>query len=181
MTAENTTENQEDPGLRRLARAARRTDLAGQLAALRDSAGDAYAAITAAEAELAVIAAERVSAERALRLAAAGRVAAARAAAAHQRARPGVPARLARWLRAPRAAGGLPRWRRQQAALAAAVTAADQPVAAARQALAEVREGFAAQVRARGEAATTLRRLTAQCAAVQAELAACLPGEAPPE
>jgi len=177
MTAENTTENQEDPGVLR----ARRTALADRLAALRDSANAAYAAISGAEAELAVIAAERVTAERALREAVTERAAAARSAAAHQRARPGALAQLASTLRAPRAVGQLARWRQQQAALDAAVTAADPPVAAARRALAEVREEFAAQVRARGEAATALRRLTAQCAAAQAELAACLPGDVPPQ
>jgi len=167
MTAENTTENQEDPRVIR----ARRAALAGRLAALRDRASAAYAAITAAEAELAVIAAERVTAERALRQAVAERTAAAQAAGAHQRARPSVLAQLASGLRA------WPDWRQRQAALNTAVTAADQPVTAARRAVAEIREEFAAQVRSRGEAATELRRLTAQCAAVQAELAACRPGD----
>jgi hypothetical protein len=139
-----------------------------RLAALQRDAADAYTAISAAEAALGDVAARRVAAERVLRHAAAVRQAAARAAAAHARTRPGLLASLVSGLRAR------PRWRRRQAALDAAVTEADRPLADARRALAPVGDEFAAQVRARGDAAAALRRLTAECAAARAELAARL-------
>jgi hypothetical protein len=137
----------------------------GRLAALQQRAAHAYAAITAADAALQVIAARRMAAERALRQAVAARQAAVRAAAAHQRGRPGPLAALASVFR------GGPDWRRGQAARDAAVTAAEGPLADARQALALVRDEFADQLQARAEPVAALRRLTAQCAAAQAEIA----------
>ncbi|HEY3882271.1 MAG TPA: hypothetical protein VGM12_27080 [Trebonia sp.] len=139
-----------------------------RLAALQRGAAGAYATITEADAALRTVAARRVAAERVLRHAAAVRQAAVRAAAAHARAQPGLFGQLASGLRA-RA-----RWRRGQAALDAAVAEAERRLADARRALAPARDEFAAHVRARGEAAAALRRLTAECAAARAEITACL-------
>jgi chromosome segregation ATPase len=149
------------------ARAAR-----GRLAALQDRAADAYAAVTAADAALRAVTARRVTVEKALRQAASVRATAVRAAAAHTRARPGLAVTLASGLRARS------RWRSEQALLDAAVAAAARPLADARQALSQVREEFAAHLRARGAAAAALRRLTAECAAARAEVTACLSGGA---
>jgi hypothetical protein len=144
----------------------------GRLTALQDGAAGAYAAIIAAEVALRAVASRLVAAEQTLRRAAAVRAAAVRAAEAHARTRPGLLAELASGLRAR------PRWRRERTLLAAAVADAARPLADARQALSQVREEFAAHLRARGEAAGELRRLTAECAAARAEVTACLSGGA---
>jgi hypothetical protein len=136
------------------------------LAGLQHSAADAYAAITAADEALRVLAGQRVAAERALRLAAGRHQAAARAAAAHARSRPGLLAQLATRLRAGR------EWRRQRAALETALAAAGRQLAAARQALSEAKDEFAARLAGRTAAAATLRRLTAECAAARGRIAA---------
>jgi hypothetical protein len=155
MTAERRAAHQ-DP-----AQAAR-----SRLAALQDSAADALAAITAADAALRAIAVRRVAAEQQLRQAVAARQAAARTAAGHARAQPRRVANLASRFRAG------PDWRRGQAALDAAVAAAERPLADARRALADVRDEFAAQLQARAEPVAALRRLTAECAAARAEIGA---------
>jgi len=136
-----------------------------RLALLRGSAAAAYAAITAADAELRALAARRVAAEGILRHAAAGHHAASRAVTAHQRPRPGPLAQLVTWFRAGR------EWRERQAALVAAVADAEQPLAAARRTVSQVMAEFAAQVNARAEAVTELRRLTAECAVARDEIA----------
>jgi len=140
-----------------------------RLAALQHSAAGAYAAIIAADAALQAAAGRRITAERALRQALAVRQAAARAAAAHDRARPGPVALLASRFRARSA------WGRGQASLDAAAAAAEHPVADARQALAAVRDEFAAQLHARAEPVAELHRLTAECAAARAEISASRP------
>lgn len=137
-----------------------------RLAALQDSAADAYAAIAAADDALRALAERRVAAERDLRHAIARHHAASRAAAAHARVRPGPFAQLATGFRAGR------EWRERRAALEAALHEAQRPLATARRALFHVKGEFAAQVHARAEAVTALRRLTAGCAAALAEIAA---------
>jgi hypothetical protein len=132
-----------------------------RLALLRDRAAAAYAAITAADAVLCGIAEHRVAAEGILRHAATAHQAASRAVTSHQRARPGPLAQAATWFRAGR------EWRERQAALAAAVAAAELPLAAARRTLSQVKAEFAVQLNARAEAVAELRRLTAECAAVR--------------
>jgi hypothetical protein len=136
------------------------------LAGLQRSAAEAYAAITAADDALRVLAGHRVTAERALRLAAARRQAAARAAAAHARARPGPLAQLSTRFRAGR------EWRRQRPAIESALAAAERRLTAARQALSAAKHDFTARLAARADAAATLRRLTAECAAARAQIAA---------
>lgn len=135
-----------------------------RLVLLQDRAAAAYAAITAADAVLRVLAEHRVAAEGVLRHAATGHHAASRAVTAHQRAKPGPLAQLATWFRAGR------EWRERQAELAAAVAGAELPVADARRTLSEVKAEFAVQLNARAEAVAGLRRLTAECAAVIEEL-----------
>ncbi len=76
-----------------------------RLAALRDEAAAAYDAIIAADADLRVLAARRVAAERVLRHDAARGEAAARALSAHDRARPGPVTRLAAASRTAAVAG----------------------------------------------------------------------------
>ena len=142
-----------------------------QLATLQRSAAEAYTAITVADDGLRVLATHRVTAERALRLAAARHQAAARAVAAHARTRPGPFAQLATRFRARG------EWRREQPALEAALADTQRQLAAARQALAAAKQDFTAGISARAEVAATLRRLTAECAAVRAQIAAAsLPG-----
>jgi chromosome segregation ATPase len=143
------------------------------LAGLQHSAAEAYTAITAADDALRALAGHRVTAERALRLAAARQQAAARAAAAHARSRPGPLAQLATRFRAGR------EWRRRRPALEAALTAAERQLATARQALSQAKADFTAQLGVRTAAAATLRRLTAECAAARAQIAA-LDGANPP-
>jgi len=137
-----------------------------QLADLQHSAAEAYAAITAADEALRVLAGHRVTAERALRLAAGRHQAAARAAVAHARSRPGPLTQLTTRFRAGRD------WRRQRLALDVALAAAERQLAAARRALSEVKDEFTARLAARTAAAATLRRLTAECAAARGRIAA---------
>jgi hypothetical protein len=150
---------------------ARQPDAAGaRLAILRASAAGAYDAIVAADEALRVLAGRRVAAERVLRHVATLHQVAARAADAHARARPGPVALLASRLRAGR------EWRERRAILAQALTDAERLLADTRQALADVKQEFAARLGARAEAVAELRRLTGECAAARAELAAA--GEA---
>ena len=135
-----------------------------RLALLQDRAAAAYAAITAADAVLRVLAEHRVAAEGVLRHAATGHQAASRAVTGHQRAKPGPLAQLATWFRAGR------EWRERQAALATAAAAAELSLADPRRTLSQVKAEFAVQLNARAEAVAELRRLTAECAALLEEL-----------
>ena len=137
-----------------------------RLAGLQRSAAEAYAAITLADDALRVFAGRRVTAERALRFAAARHAAAARAAAAHARARPGPLAQLVSRFRARR------EWGEQRPGLEAALSAAELQLTAARQELSAAKSDFTDRLAARTAAAATLRRLTAECAAVRAEITA---------
>jgi chromosome segregation ATPase len=166
MTAEPRDHCQHAPGAAAADSRARLTETRARLTALQDAAAAAYDEITAADAALRALARRRVSAERAARHAAAVRQDAVRAAAAGARDRPGLLAEVASGFRARS------RWRSRRAGLDAAVSAAQPPLDAARRSLSEVRDEFAAQVQARAEAVTVLRRLTAQCAAARAQLAA---------
>jgi hypothetical protein len=143
------------------------------LAELQHGAAEAYAAIKAADDRLRVLAMHRVTAERALRFAAARHQAALRAAAAHARARPGPFAQLATRFRARSA------WRQQQPALEAALADAGRQLAAAGRALSAAKDEFTAGISARAGAAATLRRLTAECTAVLAQVAAAGGGDPP--
>jgi chromosome segregation ATPase len=170
MTAEPRDRAQDTPGAAAADTAAtahvRLTAVQARLTALQACAAAAYDEITAADAALRALARRRVTSERAARHAAAVRAAAARAAAACERDRPRLPADVGSGFRARS------RWRARQAELDAALSAAQPPLAAARRALAEIRDEFAAQVQARAEAVTALRQVTAQCAAARAQLAA---------
>jgi hypothetical protein len=135
-----------------------------RLAVLQGRAAEAYAAITAADAELRDLAACRVAAEGMLRDAAARHHEASRAVTAHQRARPGPLAQLVTWFRAGR------KWRERQAALTAAVADTELPLTAMRRVLSQVKAEFATQVQARAEPVNELRRLTAECAATRKEI-----------
>jgi hypothetical protein len=140
---------------------------------LQRDAAEAYAAITAADDALRVLAGHRVTAERALRLAAARHQAASRAVAAHARARPGPFARPAT------RAGAVRQWDEQRPALEAALADAERQLAAAQVALSLAKDDFAARLTARAAAAATLRRLTAECAAVLSQVAAAEGGSRP--
>jgi chromosome segregation ATPase len=166
MTAEPRDRCEDAPRIPPADACARRGALQARLTALQDCAAAAYDEITAADAALQALARRRVTAERAARHAAAVRSGAARAVAACEQDRPRLLAELASGLRARS------RWRSRQTELDAALNAAQPPLAAARRALSEVRDEFADQVQARAEAVTALRRLTAQCAAARAQLAA---------
>ena len=111
-----------------------------RLAALQDRAADAYATVTAADAELRALAVARVAAERVLRraLLAAGTEPDTEAGTEAD-TRPGTEA--------------------------GTVAALDD----ARRAAARLRDEFAARLAARTEAVSALRRLTADCAAARAE------------
>jgi hypothetical protein len=63
-------------------------------------------------------------------------------------------------------------WRQRQPALEAALAAAERQLAVARLALSAAKDDFTARVASRAAAAATLRRLTAECAAARAEIAA---------
>lgn len=139
-----------------------------RLAALQRDAAAAYAAISAADAALQALAGERVAGERVLRNAWARYRAASRALARHARAKPGPLTQLVSGFRARR------EWLAAQADLSAALREATGPLTAARQTVSGVKGEFAAQVQARAEAVTALRRLTAGCVAVLAEIG---PGE----
>jgi hypothetical protein len=144
-----------------------------RLAGLQHGAAEAYAAITAADAALQVLAGHRVAAERALRLAAARHQAASLAAAVHARARPGPFARLATRF------GATGKWRRQRPGLESALADAERQLRAARQALSQVKGDFMARLAVRAAAAARLRHLTAECGAALARIAAAAgpPGE----
>jgi hypothetical protein len=148
-----------------------------RLAALQEQAGAAYDAISAADAELRLLAARRVAAERVLRHDAAAHEAAARALAAHDGTRPGVGALLAGRLRA------LAEWRAGREPLAAALAGVDGELALSRAAVAEAKDAFAARVGVRAESVAELRRLTTECAAATEEIitltTAGQPGQAP--
>ena len=146
---------------------ARQAGAAGaRLALLRASAAGVYDAIVAADDALRVLAERRVAAERVLRNVAMLHRVASRAAEAHALARPGPVALLATRLRAGR------EWRERRAILAQALTDAERLLADTQQAVAHVKQEFAARLRARAEAVTDLRRLTSECAAARDELAA---------
>jgi hypothetical protein len=154
---------------------ARRAEAArARLEDLQHSAAEAYAAITVADDALRVLARQRVTAERVLRLAAAHHQAAWRAAAAHARARPGPFAQLATRFRVGR------EWRQARPALETALADTERQLVAARQALSEAMEDFAARLAARTAAATTLRRLTGECAATRAQIDGSNPPDAAP-
>jgi hypothetical protein len=136
-----------------------------RLAGLRQDAADVYAAITVVEDTLRTLAGQRVAAERSLRAVCHRRGAAGKALEAHARAKPGLRAQLSTRFGAGR------EWRARQAGLEAALGDRAAPVDAAQRELAQVQAQFAAVVRARAEAAATLRRLTAECAEAQEGIA----------
>ena len=134
------------------------------LAGLQHGAAEAYAAITAADEALRVLAGHRVTAERALRLAAARH--AGGLAGRRPRTRGPGPARSPSW---PPGSAQEGEWRQRRPALEAALADAERQLAAARQALSAAKDDFAARVAARAAVAATLRRLTAECAAARAD------------
>jgi hypothetical protein len=77
---------------------------------------------------------------------------------------------LATWFRAGK------EWRQRQPALEAALAGAERQLAVARQALSAAKGDFTARVAGRAAVAATLRRLTAECEAARAQIAA-LDGE----
>ena len=115
-----------------------------RLAALQDRAADAYATVTAADAELRALAGARVAAERVLRRA-------LLAAGTEPDTEPDTEADTEADTRAGTEAG--------------TGAALDD----ARRAAARLRDEFAARLTARAEAVSVLRRLTADCAAARAE------------
>jgi hypothetical protein len=132
-----------------------------RLPGLRRDAATAYASITAAEDALRALAGRRVASERSLRAATQRYQAAANALDRHARAKPGLRASLSTRL------GARQEWRARQGALDAALRDRASLVSTAQRASAQVQAQFAAAVHARAEAAATLRRLTAECAAAQ--------------
>ena len=134
-----------------------------RLAGLRRDAADAYAAISAADTALEALARQRVAGERVLRQAWSRHQAASRALAAHERAKPGLPAQLRSGFRAGRT------WLTRRADLDVALREAVAPLTSARRAVSAVKREFAAQVHARAEAVRALRGLTAECVAVLEE------------
>lgn len=135
-----------------------------RLAALRREAAAAYAAISAADAALESLAGQRAVGERGLRDALAGYQVVSRALAAHARAKPGPLAQLLTGFRAGR------EWLARHSDLNVALREATEPLAAAQREVSRVKHEFAAQVQARAEAVTALRRLTAECVAVLDEI-----------
>jgi TPP-dependent trihydroxycyclohexane-1,2-dione (THcHDO) dehydratase len=135
-----------------------------RLTDLRRDAATAYATISDADAALHALAGQRVAGERVLRHALARHQAASRALAAHARAKPGRLTHLLSGFRAGR------EWLARQEDLNAAVREAAGPLTAARQTVSGVKREFAAQVHTRAEAVTALRRLTAECVTVLAEI-----------
>jgi hypothetical protein len=136
-----------------------------RLPGLRRDAATAYASITAAEDALRALAGRRVASERSLRAATQRYQAAANALDGHARAKPGLRASLSTRL------GARQEWRARQGALDAALRDRASLVSTAQRASAQVQAQFAAAVHARSEAAATLRRLTAECAAAQEAIA----------
>ena len=135
-----------------------------RLATLRRDAAAAYATISDADAALQALAGQRVAGERVLRHALARHQAASRALAAHARSKPGRLAHLLTGFRAGR------EWLARQADLNAVVREATGPLTAARRTVSGVKREFAAQVHVRAEAVAALRRLTAECVTVLAEI-----------
>jgi hypothetical protein len=144
-----------------------------RLAALQDEAGVVYEAITVADAGLRLLAGRRVAAERVLRHDASRYEAASRALAAHDRARPTLGRLLATRYRAQ------DEWQAGRAPLTAALGQVNQDLSVSWAAVTEAKEAFAARVAVRSEAVTELRRLTAACAAVTAEIASLEAGRGP--
>jgi chromosome segregation ATPase len=136
-----------------------------RLTGLRQDAASAYASITAMEDTLRTLAGQRVTAERSLRAVWHRYGTVRKALEAHARAKPGLRAQLSTWFGAGR------EWRARQAELQAVLRDRAVPVDAAQRELAQVQAQFAEAVRARAEAAATLRRLTAECAEAQEEIA----------
>jgi hypothetical protein len=136
-----------------------------RLPGLRQDASIAYDSITAAEDRAHTLAGQRVAAERSLRAAWYKYGSVVKHLHAHARAKPGLRASLATGFRASR------EWRGRQAELDAALREHAVPVEAAQQAIAEAQDRFAATVRARAEAAATLRRLSIECALAQEAVA----------
>jgi hypothetical protein len=148
--------------------AAERTEAAQaiqRLPCLRRDAATAYASITAAEETLRALAGQRVAAERSLRAAWDRHASVMKALDAHARAKPGLRASLATRFGAGR------EWRARRAVLDDALRDHGAPVEAAQRAIAEAQAQFATAVHARADAAATLRRLTAECAAAQEAIA----------
>jgi chromosome segregation ATPase len=136
-----------------------------RLVGLRQHVAAVYASITAVEDTLRTLADQRATAERSLRAASHRHGAIVRALEAHARAKPGLRAQLSTRFGAKRA------WRARQAELEAALRDRAAPVEAGQRTLAQVRAQFAATVHAQAEATAALRRLTAECAEAQAEIA----------
>jgi chromosome segregation ATPase len=136
-----------------------------RLTGLRQDAAAVYASITAVEDTLRTLAGQRVTAERSLRAVWHRYGAAVKALEAHARAKPGLRAQLSSRFDAGR------EWRARQAKLEAALRDRAVPVDAAQRELAQVQAQFAAAVHAQAEAAAMLRRLTAECAEAQEEIA----------
>jgi hypothetical protein len=132
-----------------------------RLPALRRDAATVYTSITAAEDKLRALAGQRVAAERSLRAACHRHQAAAKALNEHARAKPGLRALLSTRFRARQD------WRATRGALDTALRDRATLVSTAQRAIVEIQAQFAAAVRTRAEAAATLRRLTAECAAAQ--------------
>jgi len=137
-----------------------------RLAALRRDAAAVYAAISEADEVLRGLAERRVAAERDLRVCGTRHLVAAEVAAAHALDRPGLRTQLATGLRARR------EWRVRQSAAEAVAAATAGPLGAARQALTQVKDEFAAQLGARAGLVARLRGLTAECAAAREQIPA---------
>jgi hypothetical protein len=136
-----------------------------RLTGLRQDAAAVYASITAAEDTLRTLAGQRVSAERSLRAALHRHGAAVKDLEAHARAKPRLRVQLSSRFGAGR------EWHARQDELEAALRDRAVPVDAAQRELAQVQAQFAEAVHARQDAAATLRRLTAECAEAQEEIA----------
>ncbi len=143
-----------------------------RLADLQLCAAEAYAEISLADDALRALARRRMTAERDLRLAAVRHHAAERAVAAHARARPGPVAQLVTRFRART------QWRQARTPLDAALADAERQLQAARRVVSAVKRDFTARLAVRATAAARLRRLTAECGAALARIAAA--GGSPP-
>ncbi len=147
-------------------RAGNADEARARLADLQLCAAEAYAEISLADDALRALARRRMTAERDLRLAAVRHHAAERAAAAHAQARPGPVAQLGSRFRART------QWRQARPPLDAALADAERQLRAARRALSAVKHDFTARLAVRAAAAARLRRLTAECGAALARIAA---------
>lgn len=139
-----------------------------RLTGLRQDAAAVYASITAVEDTLRTLAGQRVSAERSLRAALHRHGAAVKDLEAHARAKPRLRAQLSQL---SSRFGTVREWRARQDELEAALRDRAVPVDAAQRELAQVQAQFAEAVYTRQDAAATLRRLTAECAEAQEEIA----------